>query len=131
MAKVFYCSECGVALEVRNRAIKGDVVRVVAQHVCVERGEGWDLVEGLDTSQDMVAVDGEFVRKLDDLSPEKAPRVPGWPQDERPEPEDLRNVTTTAPAGVVNQVPATVSESGGSPDPREVGDEPGDGGNEG
>lgn len=122
MSKIFYCSNCGVALEVKIKAFKGDTVRVVASHFCtpLTEGEGYDFVKALESNQSIKEADGEFVQKLNDLSPEPEIRAPGWPKDERPQPADLRDPVSTAPLGAQDSVNVGGKED--SPDPRTVSD---------
>jgi len=134
MAKVFYCSACGRALEVKIGAVKGHgTVRVVAPHECGELVDDAGLAEVLSKDQNAAPAEGEFVSKLNDLSPEPDPRTPGWSEDERPqdlEPGDRRSAehvkegaTTTAPSALQDMMdnisPTTPANN--------IGDEPGDG----
>lgn len=117
MSKVFYCAQCGIALEIKIKAFKSDIVRTVAPHTCkdLEEGEGYDFIKTVESDQHVKSADGKFVQKLDDLEP---PRTPGWPQDERPQPADLRvdKPTSTAPAGTRDQFNREQTKE--TPDPR-------------
>ncbi len=133
MSKIYACSNCGMELKVTYRSLPKiqKTIRLVDYHEC---GETVSL-ESMELLPPVVPEGkNEFVQNLNDLHEEKSvetARVPGWPQDERPNPVDLREPTSTAPKSTVDSLfDEFAKDTKRSPDPRMVGEE-GDDGNEG
>jgi hypothetical protein len=114
MAKVVYCAQCGLRIEVFRKALKGygRIIDIIEPHECLEEPVELDLTP-LEIPKTKAT--GEFVQNLDNLRPASVSTADL--RDRRP----TADVKSTAPIGVLDQIKANIptkpaNDIGGEPE---------------
>jgi hypothetical protein len=66
--KVVYCEECGTKLAITRRAVKGNIIDTVTQHVCPSEPVELDLNPVFFPSLEKKSEPGKFVKNLNELT---------------------------------------------------------------
>lgn len=102
MSKLTYCANCGLRLTVFKKAIPtyGRIVDLVLPHECTEEPIEFDI-----TPIDVPAFQSDegnnkFVKKLNNLSPDRLPNLDSDLRDRRP----TEQVKSTAPESLITNL---------------------------
>ena len=104
MAKIYYCSNCGMRLEVYRKAMPkyGRILELVTPHECTEEPVEFDLTP-LDSPMPVPEEgDNKFVKKLNDLSP--PPSLVPNPDDGLKDRRPPDQVKSSAPESLLSRM---------------------------
>ena len=107
MSKIFYCSNCGLRLEVYRKAMPkyGRILELVTPHECSDEPVEFDL-SPIDMPVFMPKEkDNKFVKKLNELSPPTTFQLNNTLKDRRP----TEQVKSSAPESILSHVKNSIN----------------------